>query len=190
MVLFADSTDTKHRADAQIPPGMPVIGLTQLMDSFKDRFLLKPSIGGATVILKKTVKGLGEVSIRVNDLDGMRKFYQDVVGLEVLRLEEDYVFFNIAEGYGGHTQILALFKSTERTFLDNKSQYLNSAQSTLHHIALNIDLDDFEAEKQRLEGLGLKVNATVHKWIHVHSMYFADPEGNMLEFVSYDAGLK
>ena len=29
------------------------------------------------------VKGLGEVSIRVRDLDAMQKFYEEVVGLEV-----------------------------------------------------------------------------------------------------------
>jgi len=29
------------------------------------------------------VKGLGEVSIRVRDLDTMHKFYEEVVGLEV-----------------------------------------------------------------------------------------------------------
>ena len=31
------------------------------------------------------VKGLGEVSICVRDLDAMHKFYEEVVGLEVLR---------------------------------------------------------------------------------------------------------
>ncbi len=33
-----------------------------------------------------------------------------------------------------------------------------------HLIALKIVLEDFEAEKMRLEGLGVKVNATVHEW--------------------------
>jgi len=31
----------------------------------------------------RRVKGLGEVSIRVTDLDAMHKFYEEVVGLEV-----------------------------------------------------------------------------------------------------------
>ena len=29
------------------------------------------------------IKGLGEVSIRVKDLDAMHKFYEEVLGLEV-----------------------------------------------------------------------------------------------------------
>ena len=134
----------------------------------------------------RPVKGLGEVSILVKDLDAMHKFYEEVVGLEVLRRDESFVFFKIAEGYGGHTQNLALFEAEERSFLENKSIELNPEQTTLHHIALNVALDDFESEKMRLEGLGLKVNATVHEWLHVRSMYFYDPEGNHLEFVAYD----
>ena len=134
----------------------------------------------------RRVKGLGEVSILVKDLDAMRKFYEEVVGLEVLRRDESFVFFKVAEGYGGHTQNLALFQAENRFFLENKSIQLNPEQTTLHHIALNVALEDFESEKMRLEGLGLKINATVHEWLHVRSLYFADPEGNTLEFVCYD----
>lgn len=138
----------------------------------------------------RRIKGLGEVSIRVKDLEVMHKFYQEVVGLEVLKRDESFTFFKIADGYGGHTQNLALFDATNRGFIETKSEHLSSDRSTLHHIALNIALEDFESEKKRLEDLGLKVVATIHEWLHVRSMYFSDPEGNLLEFVSYDASVK
>ena len=137
----------------------------------------------------RRIKGLGEVSIRVRDLDAMHKFYEEVVGLEVLRRDESFVFFKIAEGYGGHTQNLALFEASNTMFLDNKAVQLNSQETTLPHIALNVSLEDFDSEKIRLEGLGLKVDATVHEWLHVRSLYFPDPEGNLLEFVCYDASV-
>lgn len=137
----------------------------------------------------RPVRGLGEVSIRVRDLAAMHKFYEEVVGLEVLRRDESFVFFRIAEGYGGHTQNIALFEASNTMFLDNKAVQLNSQESTLHHIALNIALEDFEFEKRRLEGLGLKVDVTEHEWLHVRSLYFPDPEGNLLEFVCYDASV-
>jgi len=70
------------------------------------------------------------------------------------------VFFKVAEGYGGHTQNLALFEASNTMFLDNKVVQLNSQETTLHHIALIVSLEDFESEKMRLEDLGLKVNAT------------------------------
>ena len=130
----------------------------------------------------RRIKGLGEVSIRVKDLDAMHKFYEELVGLEVLRREESFVFFKVAEGYGGHTQNLALFET--------KSPELSEEKTTLHHIALNVSLEDFESEKRRLEELGLKVNATVHEWLHVRSLYFPDPEGNSLEFVCYDESVQ
>lgn len=133
----------------------------------------------------RRIKGLGEVSILVQNLDDMQKFYEEVIGLEVLRREEEYVFFKIAEGYGGHSQNLALFAAT----LTDKSPALNSQQSSLHHIALNIALEDFDNEKNRLESLGIKIYATVHEWLHVRSMYFPDPEGNQLELVCYDETL-
>ncbi|MFO7571140.1 MAG: VOC family protein [Gaiellaceae bacterium] len=126
----------------------------------------------------RRIRGLGEVSIRVNDLAAMCAFYEDVVGLKVLRREESYVFFEIAEGYGGHSQNLALF--------DAGSETLSSNQSTLHHIALNIDLEDYESELTRLQGLGLDVRSTEHPWLQVRSLYFHDPEGNTLELVCYD----
>jgi catechol 2,3-dioxygenase-like lactoylglutathione lyase family enzyme len=107
----------------------------------------------------------------------------------VLRRDESFVFFKVAEGYGGHTQNLALFEVSNTMLLENKAVQLNSQETTLHHIALNISLEDFESEKMRLEGLGLKVNATVHEWLHVRSLYFPDPEGNLLEFVCYDASV-
>ncbi len=138
----------------------------------------------------RRIKGLGEVSIRVRDLDGMQKFYEEVVGLEVIRREESFVFFKIAEGYGGHTQNLALFGADDVNFLENKAREIGPETSTLHHIALNIALEDHEAEKSRLEGLGLHVNTADHGWLHVRSLYFPDPEGNLIEFVCYDGSVR
>ena len=131
----------------------------------------------------RRVKGLGEVSLRVRGLDAMHKFYEEVIGLEMLKREEGRVFFKIAKGYGGHSQNLALFEAA------NTMSLANSQTRTLHHIALNIALEDFEAEKIRLEGLGLKLDATIHEWLHFRSLYFPDPEGNLLEFFFYDASV-
>jgi catechol 2,3-dioxygenase-like lactoylglutathione lyase family enzyme len=138
----------------------------------------------------RRIKGLGEVSIRVKDLDVMHRFYEEVLGLEVLSREQSFVFFKIAQGYGGHTQNLALFDAEDRYLLELKSPQLNPAETTLHHIALNVALEDFEAEKSRLERLGIKVRSVVHEWLHVRSMYFTDPEGNLLELVAYDDSVK
>ena len=57
------------------------------------------------------VRALGEIAIRCADIEVMAAFYRDIIGLE--HLSGDYrdgiVFFKIAEGFGGHTAVLALF---------------------------------------------------------------------------------
>ncbi len=136
------------------------------------------------------VKGLGEVSIRVTDLDAMHKFYEEVVGLKVLSREDSYVFFRIADGYGGHSQNLALFRADNLGFLRTKLAQVKPETTSLHHVAFNVALEDFESERRRLEALGIDVEATTHAWLHVRSLYFPDPEGNLLEFVSRDQSVQ
>jgi catechol-2,3-dioxygenase len=37
---------------------------------------------------QRRIKGLGEVALHVHDLDAVQRFYEQVIGLEVLRREE------------------------------------------------------------------------------------------------------
>ena len=94
------------------------------------------------------IKALGEVALRVNDLPGMKHFYQDVLGLDVLGEFPAAVLLKIAEDYGGHTQVLGLF---------DRSVPVGPERTTVDHIAFTIALGDYESEKTRLEGLGLTV---------------------------------
>ncbi len=51
------------------------------------------------------VRGLGEIALRVNNLDAMQKFYEEVMGLPLMTRFPNVAFFKIAGGYGGHTQV-------------------------------------------------------------------------------------
>jgi catechol 2,3-dioxygenase-like lactoylglutathione lyase family enzyme len=59
-----------------------------------------------------TVRALGEIAIRCIDLSAMVAFYRDVIGLEPMRDPESdpIAFFRIADGFEGHTCVLALFR--------------------------------------------------------------------------------
>lgn len=123
------------------------------------------------------VRALGEIALRVNDLDRSQAFYIDVIGLQLLRRFEHAAFFRISEGYAGHIAILALF--------DRKVQ-VEQQRSTVDHIAFTIDRPDYESEKQRLESLGFNVQTAFHEWVHWRSLYIRDPDGNNVELVCSD----
>jgi catechol-2,3-dioxygenase len=131
------------------------------------------------------VRGLGEIALCVNNLDAMQKFYEEVIGLPLMARDSNCVFFKIAEGYGGHTQVLALFDRSQNT----SYRGTDAATTTIDHIAFEIALADFADELKRLRGLGLKVETAEHAWMHWRSLYVNDPEGNQVELVCYDGGV-
>jgi hypothetical protein len=96
----------------------------------------------------------------------MQRFYEQVIGLPLMTRFPNSAFFKIAEGYSGHTQVLALFDRSDGLGY----RRANAETSTFDHIAFEIPLADFEGEKKRLEGLGLD------RW--------RDPGGNMVETCS------
>jgi catechol-2,3-dioxygenase len=124
-----------------------------------------------------TIRALGEVALRVNDLAAMRRFYEGTLGLEPLGVFEHAIFYRIAPGHGGHTQVFVLFA---------RGVPVSARATTVDHVAFTIDRQDFEGERARLEGLGLAVEVADHAWVHWRSLYVRDPEGNEIELVCYD----
>jgi len=142
--------------------------------------------------MNRSVRGLGEIALRVHDLEAMTGFYRDVVGLEVMRDSKSFVFFRIADGVEGHTQVLALFDhSIEPYGAEGRAGAEPRAEtSTLHHLALAISRDDYKAEMERLQALGLDVTTAEHAWTQWRSLYVNDPEGNVVEWVCFDPGAR
>jgi hypothetical protein len=46
---------------------------------------------------RTAVRGLGEIALRVNNLDAMQKFYEEVIGLPLMARDSNCAFFKIAE---------------------------------------------------------------------------------------------
>jgi catechol-2,3-dioxygenase len=129
------------------------------------------------------VRGLGEIALRVNNLDTMQKFYEEVIGLMLMTRDSNCAFFKIADGYDGHSQVLALFDRSASPGYRG----IDAATSTGDHIAFEIASADFPHERSRLEALGLEVTMAEYAWIHWRSLYVNDPEGNEVELVCYDS---
>lgn len=131
----------------------------------------------------KKIGMLGEIALSVANLDASQAFYTDIIGLELMRRFEASAFFKIADGYAGHTQILALFDRTAS--LDQPEQ----RRTTLDHIGLTIALEDFESEQERLEAAGVSTWTTTHPWVQWRSLYVNDPDGNTIELVCFDPSI-
>jgi catechol 2,3-dioxygenase-like lactoylglutathione lyase family enzyme len=142
----------------------------------------------------QSITGIAEISPRVHDLDLMRRFYEQVLGLQVLRKNKNsdgdviVVFYAV----GTEDDNLALFdEKLVDWFTRDKSPQIDPKLTTLSHLALSIALDDFESEQKRLEQLGIEiVDSGTSRFMHCRMFYFFDPEGNLIEFKSHDESVQ
>ena len=136
----------------------------------------------------QSITGIAEIALRVHDLDLMRRFYEQVIGLEVLGENEPSDRTAIFFAVGAGNNHLALFpEKLTGWYTRDKSPQIDPKLTTLSHFALRIALDDFESEKKRIEQLGIEiVYSTTSSWLHCRMFFFYDPEGNLIEFNSHD----
>jgi len=135
------------------------------------------------------IKGLGEIVLRVNDMELMKNFYQNILGLELIRSSKDYTFFKIAEGYKGHTQVIALFAKTNLNAFNEELGDIESRRSSLHHVALEVDIIDYDGIIDLLKKQSIEFVTEVFEWVKWKSIFIKDPEMNIVEFVCYDSNL-
>ncbi|MFY2824361.1 VOC family protein [Ruegeria sp. MALMAid1280] len=140
-------------------------------------------------------RGLGEIAIRCADMGAMVEFYENVIGLE--RLTGDHnsaiTFFRIAEGFGGHTQVLALFHHTAapRPGLHpiGADRPATGAGSSLHHIALSLPFEEQEAVMRWYDEINQPYRVEQFGWIGWRGIFTEDPEGNTVELVAFDPSM-
>ena len=132
--------------------------------------------------------GVGEVVVRVADLERSIAFYRDVLGFQLLRVLHDSIaFIRVADGVAGHTQIIGLFRRDWPSNREGKTwDGCDSRRSTLHHFAIEISRHSYESVVDYLVDRGLNPNKQTHPWIGWRSVYVSDPDDNTVEFVCYD----
>ena len=148
-------------------------------------FILAAKIDRLGIRAARPIAALGEIALRVADLDIMHDFYEHVIHLEPMKRFEKISFFRIASGYRGHSQILALF---DRSTVDGTLRP-NGSTSTLDHIAFTIPLSAYATERARLEAAGFKVETAEHTWVQWRSLCVRDPEGNRVELICFDSSV-
>ena len=122
----------------------------------------------------------------------MRRFYEEVIGLEVLREYQETSGKAIFYAVGTGDENLAI--SEEKLigwFTRDKSPQIDPKLTTLFHLAFSIALDDFESERKRIEQLGIEIiESGTSTWMHARMFYSFDPEGNLIEFKSHDESVR
>ena len=135
--------------------------------------------------------GVGEVVVRVTDLQRSIAFYRDVLGFRLIRVLHDSIaFMRVADGVEGHTQIIGLFSRDWPASREGKTwDGCEPRVSTLHHFAIEISLRDYAKILEYLTHQNLNPNTSIHAWIGWRSIYISDPDDNTVEFVSYDEAI-
>lgn len=134
---------------------------------------------------------MGEIVLRVHDLDGMIAFYRGVLGLERLRrLCDDIAFLRVAEGFGGHTQILGFFRDRMPSTSAGEWAGRDPLRTMLHHFALEIGREEYDNALAHFARLGVATDTAIHTWIGWHSIYLRDPEDNTIELVCFDPAIE
>ncbi len=115
------------------------------------------------------VEGIDHVELFVRDIPAAIRWYGEVLGLvEVCRWNPEPIMI----GAGGTT--LALFQSTGDT------AKRTDGTPGWHRVAWRTDRAGFEAAQRHLAGRGINFRGPIDHGVAL-SIYFQDPEANLLE---------
>jgi catechol 2,3-dioxygenase-like lactoylglutathione lyase family enzyme len=121
---------------------------------------------------------LDHFGIEVSDLARAERFYTEVLGLSVVTHLGDQVLLDC----GG--QNLALFGVARAPISPAERQARISHPLGKGHHAFRVSRADFAAARERLTEAGVE-SARPIDWGDHDCVYFLDPDGNLLEIVSY-----
>jgi len=134
------------------------------------------------------VKSIGEIAIRVKNMDRMVDFYVELLGFELRRrFENDVAAIKLADGYHNQIHTLTLFnENLPGNFKKYNWPGLDNKFTNLHHFALTIVADDYDEFIHLLNEKNIPYDTATHRWTGWKGIYLQDPELNILEFVCYD----
>jgi len=124
------------------------------------------------------VRGISEIVLWAHNAPAMVGFYRDILGLTVISPPErkNPIFLRAGEGAAGIPQMIVVVQlpADAGPFTPPR---------TLHHLALEVAPEDFDAEQARLTSLGFALRSGQHPVIPSRTMYLDDPEGNEVELI-------
>ncbi len=121
---------------------------------------------------------LDHFGIEVSELATAERFYTEVLGLSVVAHLGDQTLLQCG------AQNLALFQVRRPPLTpEQRRQRISNPLGKGHH-AFVVSRADFNAAPQRLAEAGVETSLPIN-WGDHECLYFLDPDGNLLEIVSY-----
>jgi len=122
------------------------------------------------------VQKVVETGIYVKDLQRAEKFYRDVLGLEPVGREAGrHAFFRAG------LSMLLLFRA-DATLREKKLPVHGASGS--QHFAFQVKSEDLGSWRERLRENDVVIESEVDWPNGGHSIYFRDPEGNLVELIT------
>jgi catechol 2,3-dioxygenase-like lactoylglutathione lyase family enzyme len=126
--------------------------------------------------MQPNIYGVLETCIYVSDLGRTKRFYRDILGIAVhSELEGRHVFFRT-----GSSMLMAFIAEESRR---GKTLPAHGAAGSIH-LALKIKRDDLDNWKEYLKKNGIAIESEYAWGDKGISLYFRDPDGNLVEFVN------
>ena len=121
---------------------------------------------------------LDHFGIEVNELATAERFYTEVLGLRVVAHLGDQTLLQCGP------QNLALFQVKRPPLTPEQRRDLISHPLGKGHHAFTVNRTDFDAARENFAKAGVESAAPID-WGDHDCLYFLDPDGNLLEIVSY-----
>jgi catechol 2,3-dioxygenase-like lactoylglutathione lyase family enzyme len=124
-----------------------------------------------------------ETCIYSSDLEKMKRFYINILGLEFVSEEKDrHVFLKAGKN------MLLIFnpiKTLDNNKDDSKFPVHGAfAPPSIIHFALEIDNENYNSAKYTLNEKNVKIEREVVWETGTNSVYFRDPAGNLVEIIT------
>ncbi|MEO5885674.1 MAG: VOC family protein [Candidatus Limnocylindrales bacterium] len=122
-------------------------------------------------------KGIGAITLFVEDLDVAKRFYREVFGLPVVFEDDDSAVFDF-----GNTKINLLKTGAARELIDPAEVASREAGSRLQ---FTIEVDDVDATCVELKARGVELlNGPMDRPWGVRTASFRDPGGHIWEIAT------
>jgi catechol 2,3-dioxygenase-like lactoylglutathione lyase family enzyme len=120
------------------------------------------------------VQGIDHIGLAVKDVQKSVEWYKELLGLE--RLYEDV--------WGNFPGVVGIGDTSVAFFPTDDPNIPLPDGLPIHHLAFRVDRANFKSAQETLRQREIEFEFQNHEI--VHSIYFYDPDGHLIELTTYD----